>query len=288
MKFRAQVNIRTGGTGKFTSRWCNTAGSALTGAGVVATQSTTTVSASADVWDTYVHTLAANASRFIYPGTNGAEYIQIFIDGGGFGAANAVKALTSVGCCSVYRETIGTSSSIIEYRGGAQLTDVAFDISQAAAGFCKMLLKETRERQIAAGGTGRVLLCIQGGVNSGDWSPSNPAAAITAVEGMKTNIKAQWAALGYPATDLYFLFMVSHPVDAADAALTVLRSYAKTYYTESLDTLFVDLNEIAPFETITANNWYANDGNAHLDEATRGYEAISSAIVMRLCRYAIS
>jgi len=132
LKFRAQVNIRTGGTGKFTSRWCNTAGSALTGTGVVATQSTTTVSASADVWDTYVHTLAANSTRFIYPGTSGAEYLQLFIDGGGVGAANAVKALTSVGCCSVYRDTVGTSNSIMEFRGGATLTDLAFDISQAA------------------------------------------------------------------------------------------------------------------------------------------------------------
>jgi len=172
----------------------------------------------------------------------------------------------------------------MEYRAGAILSQIASDISLAAPGFCKMLLKETRERQIAATGAGRVLICIQGGVNSGD----TPAAAITAVESMKTSLKAQWAALGYAATDLYFLFMVSHPVDAGDASLTALRSYAKAYYTESADTLFVDLNEIAPFETITSNNWYADDGNSHLDEATRGYETISSAIVMRLCRYAIS
>jgi hypothetical protein len=207
------------------------------------------------------------------------------IDGGTTGTGG-VAHRTSVGCCSVYRETIGTSSSIMEYRGGATLTQIAFDISEAAAGFCKMLLKETRERQIAAGGTGRVLLCIQGGVNNGDWTPSNPAAAITAVEGIKTNIKTQWAALGYPATDLYFLFMVSHPQDAGDAALTVLRTYAQAYYTNSTDTLFVNLNNIAPYEKILVNNWYANDGNAHLDEATRGYEAISSAVVAGICKFA--
>ena len=173
----------------------------------------------------------------------------------------------------------------MEYRGGATLTNLATDISQAAAGFCKMLLKEVRERQIAAGGSGRVLLCIQGGINSTDWSPSNPAAAITAVEDIKTNIKAQWVALGYPATDLYFLFMVSHPYDVGDASLTVLRTYAQAYYTNSTDTLFINLNDIAPYDKILVNNWYANDGNAHLDEATRGYETISSAIVSNICRF---
>jgi dipeptidyl aminopeptidase/acylaminoacyl peptidase len=176
----------------------------------------------------------------------------------------------------------------MEYRGGANLTDIATDISQAAGGWCKTLLKETRERQIAAGGIGqgRVLICIQGGVNSGDWSPSNPAAAITAVESIKTSLKAQWAALGYPATDLYFLFMVSHTFDAGDASLTVLRTYAQAYYTNSTDTLFVNLNDIAPYTKILSNKWYDPSGNAHLAQPTRGYEAISSAIVASICRFA--
>jgi hypothetical protein len=185
----------------------------------------------------------------------------------------------------VYRAIKGTASSIMEYRGSATLTQLATDINQAKTGFCTTLLKETRERQIAAGGSGRVLICIQGGVNSGDWSPSNPAVAITAVESIKTDIKSAWATLGYPAADLLFLFMVSHPIDAGDASLTVLRMYAQNYYASSSDTLFVNLNDIAPFTTITANNWFDNLGNAHLDEITRGYEAISSRIVSNILRY---
>jgi hypothetical protein len=290
LKFRAQLNIRSGGTGSFTTRWGNSAGQALTGTGVVATQNTTTVSASPDVWDTYVHTLAANADRYVYPGTNGGELIRMTIDGGTTGTGG-ITHRTSVGCCSIYRpNTIGTSNSIMEYRGGATLTDLAFDISEAAGGFCKMLLKETRDRQIVAGGSGRVLLCIQGGVNNGDWSPSNAAAAITAVEGIKTSIKAQWAALGYPATDLYFLFMVSHPVEAGDTNLGILRTLAQAYYTNSTDTLFVNLNEIAPYEKILSNNWYQFEGGTlkfeHFAGSGRGYETISSAIVSNICRFA--
>jgi hypothetical protein len=284
LTFRAQVNLRNTGVQKFTSRWANTSGSLNDGA------NTTAVSASTTAWTTYTHNIPAG-SRFVYPVQSNSptlvaqNVIKVALDGSGVGGIYAIQAGTSLGICSVYRpSTIGSSCSIMEYRGGAKLSDLASDISLAATGFCNMLLKETRERQIAAGGTGRVLICIQGGVNSGD----TPAAAVAAVESMKTSLKAQWAALGYPATDLYFLFMVSHPVDAGDATLTALRSYAKTYYTESADTLFVDLNEIAPYEKILSNNWYAYDGNSHLDEATRGYEAISSAIVMRLCRYAIS
>jgi len=282
--FRAQVNLRSGGTAKFTSRWATIE----TNSGL-SQQSTTTVSASGDVWDIYTHTLGA-ATRFVYPGTtspaNAFGGLQVALDGSGIGANNALKEGTSLGLCSVYRAIKGTASSIMEYRGGATLTQLATDITQAKTGFCTTLLKETRERQIAAGGTGRVLICIQGGVNSGDWSPSNPAAAITAVESIKTDIKSAWATLGYPAADLLFLFMVSHTFDAGDASLTVLRTYAQNYYASSTDTLFVNLNDIAPFATITANNWYDSGGNAHLDEATRGYEAISSRIVSNILRYA--
>jgi hypothetical protein len=244
LTFRAQVNLRSaGGTAKFSSRWAISPNTGLS------TTSTTTPSSSDTAWTTYTHNISA-ASRFVFPGTDAQVFLKVSLDGSGVGGADAIKAGTSVGLCSVYRpSTIGTSCSIMEYRGGANLTDIATDISQAAGGWCKTLLKETRERQIAAGGIGqgRVLICIQGGVNSGDWSPSNPAAAITAVESIKTSLKAQWAALGYPATDLYFLFMVSHTFDAGDASLTVLRTYAQAYYTNSTDTLFVNLNDIAPY-----------------------------------------
>jgi hypothetical protein len=281
LTFRAQVNLRTGGTAKFTSRWGTTANGELYKA------NTTAVSASTTEWTTYTHNIPA-ASRFVFPGTTAQDFIKVSLDGSGVGGADAIKAGTSVGLCSVYRpSTIGTSCSIMEYRGGATLTNCATDISQAAAGWCKTLLKETRERQIAANPSGgRVLICIQGGVNSSDWSTSNPAAAITAVESIKTSLKAQWAALGYPATDLYFLFMVSHTFDAGDASLTVLRTYAQAYYTNSTDTLFVNLNDIAPYTKILSNNWYDASGNAHLAQPTRGYEAISNAVVAGICKFA--
>lgn len=275
LTFRAQVNLRTGGTAQFKSRW------ATTGNGTLYTQTTTTESASTTAWTTYTHNIPA-ASRFVFPGTTAQDFIRLTLDGSGVGGPDAIKAGTSLGICSVYRNIIGTSCSVMEYRGGAKLSDLASDISLAATGFCKMLLKETRERQIAAvTGQGRVLICIQGGINGGD----TPAAAVAAVESMKTSLKAQWTALGYPATDLYFLFMVSHPFDAGDASLTALRTYAQAYYTNSTDTLFVNLNDIAPYTKILSNNWYDNGGNAHLDEATRGYETISSAIVSNICRF---
>lgn len=284
--FRAQVNLRSGGTAKFTSRFANLSNGGL-GALGNPTQSTTTVSASTDSWDTYTHTLAADSTRFVYPATNSAGQfgVKVAIDGSGVGLTNAVAQGTSVGLCSVYRAIKGTASSIMEYRGSATLTQLATDINQAKTGFCTTLLKETRERQIAAGGSGRVLICIQGGVNSGDWSPSNPAAAITAVESIKTDIKSAWANLGYSDKELLFMFMVSHPIDANDASLSVLRNYAENYYATSQDTMFINLNSLFPFETIRDNNLYDNLGNAHLDEATRGYELISTRIISALLSY---
>lgn len=300
LNFRAQINIRSGGS--FSSKLLDTTGN--TAPGTPSLKTTNTTSLSANVWDTHTHTISA-ADRFVYvsqsylqgsPPVNtiskNAEYIRIAIDGGGVGESTRLKPGTSVGFCSLYRNIIGTSSSIMEYRGGAKLTDLATDVSEAAAGFCKTLLKEARERQIAAGGTGRVLLCIQGGVNNTDWSPSNPQLGIDKVEIIKTNIKAQWAALGYPATDLYFLFMVSHPIQAGDTNLGILRAAAQAYYTNSTDTLFVNLNEIAPYEKILLNGWYQYEKDTpaiayeHLGYGGRGYETISSMIVNNICRFA--
>jgi hypothetical protein len=286
--FRAQVNLRNSGSQKFTTRWANVYNNQGLGALGNPTQSTTTVSGSADSWDTYTHTLAADSTRFLYPSaTNiqGQYGVKVALDGSGIGGGNALKEGTSLGLCSVYRAIKGTSSSIMEYRGSATLTQLATDINQAKTGFCTTLLKETRERQIAAGGSGRVLICIQGGVNSGDWYPSNPAAAITAVESIKTDIKSAWANLGYSDKELLFMFMVSHPVDSGDASLTVLRTYAENYYADSTDTMFINLNSLFPFTTITTNNWYDSGGTAHLDEATRGYEAMATRIISALLSY---
>jgi hypothetical protein len=280
------INLRAGSP-KFTLRWGITVPGG-SGNSTLRTTPTTTVSASGDVWDIFEDTLPA-ASRYPGPGTVASRdnHLRITLDGSGIGSTNAMVAPMSFGLYSVYRQsTIGTASSIMEFRGGATLTDLATDISQAESGFVKTLLEQARLRQIAAGGTGRVLICIQGGVNSVDWSPSTPANAITAVESIKTSIRSAWASLGYPSSDLLFLFMVSHPVDAGDASLTVLRTYAESYYAGSSDTLFVNLNTIAPYNVILANNWYDSVGNSHLEEAARGYEAISSRIVSNILRFA--
>jgi hypothetical protein len=294
LNFRLQVNARSSAA-RLVTEW----GVSGTGFGQVSLKTRTAgASPNADVWEIYTHTMTAG-SRFVYSAQAGAldqQKLTMTIDGAT--GQNCVLGPISLGFCSIYQSNkIGTSNSIMEYRGGANLTEIATDISQAAAGWCKTLLKEARERQIAANPSGgRVLICIQGGVNSTDWSPSNPAAAITAVESIKTSLKAQWAALGYPATDLYFLFMVSHSQNAGDTVLTVLRTYAQAYYTNSTDTLFVNLNDIAPYEKIRLNGWYQYEVESggvpagvryeHLSQGGRGYETISSMIVNNICRFA--
>jgi hypothetical protein len=277
LTFRAMINLRSGGTAKFTNRWGNPANSQL------AVNSTTTVSASGDVWDIYEHGVAAS-SRFAVPGS-AEQILRAAFDGSGVGGTNAMIGPMSIGLYSIYRSVIGTACSIMEFRGGATLTQIATDITQAQTGFVTTLLKQARLRQIAAGGSGRVLICIQGGVNRTDWSPSTPSIAITAVETIKSNIRSAWTAAGYPAGDLLFLFMVSHPIDSGDASLTVLRTYAQNYYSQSSDTLFVNLNTIAPYTTIIQNNWYDSGGNEHLEEVCRGYEAISSRVISNILRH---
>lgn len=275
LHWRGQVNIGSGGQVK--PKWLTLANASLS------TEDTfNTVSASADAWDILEHTLPAGnrLATLTAAGTG----IKIAIAGSGVGDLTQLTGPIRFGLHSVYTDRIGYSSSILEWRGGATLTQLSGDITQAAtnATAVQNFLKYLRDRQIAAGGSGRVVVCVQGGVNSGDWSPSNPSAAVASVNLILDEIRDVWNALGYADEDLGFLVMCSHPTNSGDAALTVLRTAMRTEYTNSEDVLFVDLNALADFTRITQERWYDSGGNFHLEELRLGYEAIASAAVSRI------
>lgn len=273
--WRGQVNIASGG--HLHAHWLT-----LANAQLHPKQTFNTVSTLTTAWDTLEYTLpAGNRLASMTAAGTGAK---VALAGSGVGGANQLTGPIRFGLHSVYTARKGYSSSMLEWRGGATLSNIFTDVTQAstAASTTANFLKYLRERQIAAGGTGRVVFCLQGGVNSSDWSPSNAALILLRVNETLDAVRAVWSNAGYPEADLAFMVMCSHPTNASDAALSTLRSAMRDEYANSDDVLFVDLNAAADFTRITQEGWYDSGGNSHLEELRGGYEAIASAVVAEM------
>lgn len=105
-------------------------------------------------------------------------------------------------------------------------------------------LFELRQRQISAGGSGRVLVFLNGGVN--DVSGGNANDFITGIERIRDKFRSHWSALGYPTRDLCFLFSTTHPYPTENAGLTALRTTANSWATSnSGDNKYVTMLDIS-------------------------------------------
>lgn len=282
LTWRGQVNIASGGSMK--ADWLT-----LANASLGTTTTFNTVSASTGAFSTLESTLPAGSRLATL--TAAGTGIKVGLAGTNVGALNQITGPVRVGLHSVYAARKGYASNIFEWRGGATLSDIYTDITQAAGAAASLgnYLGYIRARQVAAGGTGRVAFCLQGGVNSSDWSPNGATGIIdTRVQTTLDAVKATWAKLGYPAEDLALVVMCSHPTDANDAALTKLRVAMATHFANSDDTTFVDLNAVADYARISSEGWYDSGGNSHLEELRGGYETMAATVVSEMQGDAIS
>jgi len=281
LTWRGQVNIGTGGS--MSVVWMTIANSYIGPTTVF-----NTVSPANSAFQTLESTMAAGSrlSTLTAAGTG----VKVALAGSGIGASTQINGPVRIGLHSVYAARKGYASNIFEWRGGATLSDLFTDVTQAAAGASSLAnyLQYIRDRQVAAGGSGRVAFCVQGGVNSSDWSPNNAAVGISRVNAMLDAVRATWAKLGYDPDALALVVMCSHVFDASDAALVKLRDAMRDEYANSLDTAFVDLAAVADFGRITSEGWYDSAGNAHLEELRGGYATMAATVVAEMAGDAIA
>jgi len=102
--------------------------------------------------------------------------------------------------------TKGYAVSCLTYHGGLTTDQLASRIE--ASGKClDTYLKELRTRQIAGGGSGRVLVFVNSGVN--DWAAYTDWT--TNMQRIKTHFSSRWQAMGGNPTQLCFMLTPSHP-----------------------------------------------------------------------------
>lgn len=111
-------------------------------------------------------------------------------------------------------------------------------------------LQELRERQISAGGTGRVLIVSHSGINgnetASDWTSSHVSIWNT--------YKEAWAALGYPSTDLAIVSFVGVPSNSLDNSnngtgsnLVAVRAAANALSNTQPDMTIIDVKAMMPY-----------------------------------------
>jgi hypothetical protein len=111
-------------------------------------------------------------------------------------------------------------------------------------------LQELRERQISAGGTGRVLIVSHSGINgnetASDWTSSHVSIWNT--------YKEAWAALGYPSTDLAIVSFVGVPANSLDNSnngtgsnLVAVRAAANALSNTQPDMTIIDVKAMMPY-----------------------------------------
>jgi hypothetical protein len=203
--------------------------------------------------------------------------------------SNAIAA-TSGGTCrmtgpmawalhSVSTPRKGFAVTSISHHGGANMDTVASNVVQAAT-IIKQYLKEARQRQIACGGSGRVVVCIQGGINAG----VNPWA--TSATSFFQTCQAQWIALGYPLNDLAYLGFVSHQNNNPDT-LGTERTSAIALATANPQYTIVNLTGFTTYDDLlygggSVTSWFNNASSDRNHLTTLGYQAIAGRIISAL------
>jgi hypothetical protein len=150
---------------------------------------------------------------------------------------------------SVYCKRKGWSVHSHGYFAGYTSTEMASQVAATGSTLLQTQLQEVRERQIAAGGTGRVLMIVHSGINGSDTSDTWTAAHKSVWDTYKVN----WTALGYPLTDLAIVSFVSVPRNADDSSasgvagnLIAVRAAANAMALANSDMTVVDVKNLMP------------------------------------------
>jgi len=147
----------------------------------------------------------------------------------------------------------------------------------------KLYLQEIRERQILAGGTGRVLVMYQAGVNqsvqTGGAVQETATKWVDAAKSIWETYKQAWTSLGYPLSDLACCFWCSHQINAADTSnpptvagnMIAVRAAANQMALDNADMTVIDVKQLLNYTQLlmgtgeigAAGNPVANNGKPY-------------------------
>jgi hypothetical protein len=203
---------------------------------------------------------------------------------------NASGPVAAIYDC-VYKVAKGVAVNNMHYGSGQTTTTIANVITGANGSdrnFLETYFGQIVKRQTDAGGTGRVIIWINGGINGGGDTGTTWQ---TNMGNMITTLQNAWNNAGYTSDKLAFVCSVSHPLDTdyggtTEANLAGSRIAADAWASSSPNTTVINLSRIFTAAQMTSLGYYAGAGSsgsnseAHMSQA--GYYAFSQQIVSRL------
>jgi len=190
----------------------------------------------------------------------------------------------------VKREARGYAINPLIYDGGKTTAQIA-DRLDAMEGLLDAYLDELHARQVACGGSGRVLFFMNTGING----PDTPASWTLNMDRMVARLRTRWQALGHDVNSLAFVLSVTHPttaIPAWNAVREAVASGATDFARQQADrgVTVVDINALYPADrllagTTPAGSLYDSAGQAHLNFSTtqlNGYDAVTHAMLSAL------
>ena len=185
-------------------------------------------------------------------------------DGYNSGVAYEVTGPAAIFYHSVIRTDYkGFSVNCLNYFGGATTEFLGTTLTKMTK-YLEAYLKELRQRQIAAGGSGRVVWWHNTGINgteSGSTWTTNANVIRDAVYNVWVTV------LGFPANDLAFVMSVTHPTvvgeSGADpwstsraATAAAANNWAATNFNDGKNVTVVDIESILTAAQIKERNLY--------------------------------
>lgn len=183
----------------------------------------------------------------------------------------------------------GFASNTLMYQSGRTPTQIA-DQLEFSNKLIDAFIKELRERQVSAGGSGRVMVVVNMGIN--DATDVNGVNYIAAANRIIARIATRWATTGGAANNLAFVFTVTHPTTSAGNAnwntnrpgiATAVNAWAAS---AGGNTCVVDIGSAYSSYRLNLESLYQTGQQAHLNATTaaqnNGYDAAAGTVVSSL------
>lgn len=282
LAYRIVAGTFNGGSGQFKLRAANnsTLANLATSANYISTNTGTNGYATASQ-------IAGLQLNFNSPSTTPTALICSW---DGMSSGNSVTGPFACLYHSIIRQSAkGFSSSTFMYQSGRNPTEIA-DQLEYSDKLVDSFLQELRERQVSAGGSGRVLVFVNMGIN--DASDVNGVNYIASANRIISRIQSRWTTTGGNLGTLAFAFTVTHPTTSAGNAnwntnrpgiASAVNAWATT---ASGQTCVVDLGNYYGSYRLNVETMYQTGNQAHLNATTtaqnNGYDAAAGVVISSL------
>jgi hypothetical protein len=183
----------------------------------------------------------------------------------------------------------GFASNTLMYQSGRTPTLIA-DQLEYSDKLIDAFIKELRERQIVAGGSGRVLVVVNMGINGS--TNDNGVAYIAAANRIIGRVSSRWISTGGSSSQLAFVFTVTHPSTASGNATWntnrpgIVAGVNAWAAGAAGNTCVVDIGSQYGSYRLNIETLYQTGNTAHLNATTvaqnNGYDAMAGVIVSSL------